>query len=37
MVEFRSDLTRQGIAKGTVARIVGVDRDRCGSMPMASG
>lgn len=28
IVEIRSDLTRQGLAKGTVARIVGVDRDK---------
>ena len=28
IVEIRADLTRQGLAKGTVAKIVGVDRDK---------
>jgi conjugative relaxase-like TrwC/TraI family protein len=28
LVEFRSELTRQGIAKGTMARIVGIERDK---------
>jgi conjugative relaxase-like TrwC/TraI family protein len=30
LVEFRSELTRQGIAKGTLARIVGIERDKVG-------